>query len=75
MLEMFDHIAKRRDPAGKSGFFDLAPATHCQHREHAPPTHIHIPAGKGYRHVCPGCGVSVDLFPRIVTMQVLSTQK
>lgn len=36
-------------------FFDLPTATTCMHREHNMPSHLYIPPGKGYRHVCPGC--------------------
>lgn len=39
----------------ESGFFDL-PGNKCTHPGHEPPTHLHIPQGKGYKHVCPGCG-------------------
>ena len=42
------------EPAG--GFFDLPVRQHCANPEHEPPGLLHIPAGKGYRHVCPGCG-------------------
>ena len=28
----------------------------CVHPDHEPPMHLVIPAGKRYRHVCPGCG-------------------
>ena len=45
----------------KSGFFDLPKQESCNHPEHNPPTHLHIPEGKGYRHVCPGCGKQVIL--------------
>ena len=40
----------------KSGFFDLTKRYACRDPEHHAPTHIHLPAGKGYRHVCPTCG-------------------
>jgi len=28
----------------------------CHNPSHYPPTHLYIPAGQQYRHVCPGCG-------------------
>lgn len=28
----------------------------CNDPEHWPPTHLYIPAGYRYRHVCPKCG-------------------
>ena len=41
----------------KSGFEDDPGAIEpCLHPEHNPPTHLCIPAGKVYRHVCPACG-------------------
>lgn len=40
----------------KGGFFNLPKRYACRDPEHHAPTHIHIPAGKGYRHVCPTCG-------------------
>lgn len=45
----------------KRGFFDLPPEDFCNHPEHDPPSHMVIPEGKGYRHVCPGCGRVVVL--------------
>ena len=40
----------------RGGFFDLPPVRHCRHPGHEFPTMLYIPPGKGYRHVCPGCG-------------------
>lgn len=40
----------------QSGFFDITQDVTCKDRSHNFPTHISIPAGKGYRHVCPSCG-------------------
>lgn len=47
----------------KGGFFDLPKNNTCNDPGHNPPTHLHIPQGKGYRHVCPKCGATVDLIP------------
>lgn len=50
----------------KPGFFDVPPVAGCRHPEHAAPRMLHIPAGKGYRHVCPACGaVSVLYGPEV----------
>lgn len=35
----------------------------CLHPEHNPPTHLAIPAGQRYRHICPGCRLSLVLRP------------
>ena len=50
-------------PEKQGGFFDLPQDTRCKDKSHDPPTHIHIPQGKGYRHVCPSCGKVTDLIP------------
>lgn len=47
----------------KSGFFDLPQFENCTDPEHDPPTHLQIPQGKGYRHVCPSCGKTVIIKP------------
>lgn len=46
-----------------SGFFDLPKTETCQHPEHSPPTGLYIPPGKGYKHVCKGCGWAQTLIP------------
>jgi hypothetical protein len=41
----------------ESGFFDLpSRQLPCRDQGHAFPTHLYIPPGKGYRHICPACG-------------------
>lgn len=52
----------------KGGFFDLPNILTCRHPEHNPPQHIHIPNGKGYRHICPGCRKVTDLIPQQITL-------
>ena len=52
----------------ESGFFDLPNIEKCKDPSHKPPTHIHIPRGKGYRHVCPSCGKVIDLIPPQITL-------
>lgn len=39
----------------KSHFEDIEDVAKCTHIEHNPPMHLHIPQGKRYIHVCPGC--------------------
>ncbi len=41
----------------KSGFRDSVDLSSkwCRDIEHNPPTHLHIPHGKEYVHVCPRC--------------------
>lgn len=53
----------------KSGFFDLPVQQTCRHPEHEPPSMLYIPPGKGYRHVCPGCGKTVNLYGSNITMR------
>lgn len=57
-------ISKYDRPEKKGGFFDLPKGEKkCNHPGHQPPSHICIPQGKGYRHVCPACGVETVLIP------------
>jgi hypothetical protein len=51
----------------EGGFFDLPKDKTCKDRNHKPPTHICIPQGKGYRHICPSCGNITDLVPPQIT--------
>jgi len=43
---------RRNEPEGSRFESDLP----CIHPGHHPPSHMVIPFGKKYRHVCPGCG-------------------
>ncbi len=45
----------------KGGFFDLPKIETCNNPSHNPPTHLCIPPGKGYKHICPGCGYTITL--------------
>lgn len=48
----------------QSGFFDLPKQSKvCKDPSHEPPMHLHIPQGKGYRHVCPSCGKVTTIIP------------
>lgn len=51
-------VQRQRDKEAStgSGFFKLPNWHTCTHPQHAFPTHLHIPQGEGYRHVCPECG-------------------
>jgi len=60
-------IEQRKKMTQKGGFFDLPKQDTCLDREHEPPKHLCIPQGKGYRHVCPGCGKTIDIIPQQVT--------
>lgn len=51
----------------QSGFEDIPAVERCLDRSHEPPTHLHIPQGKRYRHVCPSCGYTVVLQPPQIT--------
>lgn len=52
---------KNKPDEKESGFYDIPPQETCVHPEHDPPMHLYIPAGKGYRHVCPSCGKVVNI--------------
>jgi hypothetical protein len=46
----------------KGGFFDLKTIQEsCAHVNHEPPVHIYIPENKYYKHICPGCGKTVNM--------------
>ena len=60
---MYDEIHGK-----KGGFFDLPKDKTCKDINHKPPTHIHIPQGKGYRHICPTCGNVIDLIPPQISL-------
>lgn len=41
----------------------------CMHPSHNPPMHLYIPPGKRYRHICPGCGMTIILRTPIITVR------
>lgn len=52
-MKMIDIMEKGQE----SGFFRVREWVGiCTHPEHNFPTHLYIPLGMGYKHVCPGCG-------------------
>lgn len=40
----------------RMSFFNLPFGGRCNDPEHYPPTHLWVPPGMGFRHVCPKCG-------------------
>lgn len=52
----------------KSGFEDDPTPFPCLDPEHEPPSHMVIPQGKVYRHVCPSCGRELIIRPTQVWM-------
>ena len=46
----------------------------CMHPAHNPPTHIYIPEGKRYRHICPACGKEQIIKASRVTMRAESVE-
>jgi hypothetical protein len=44
-----------------SGFEPAPRIDVCLDNQHNPPTHLYVPAGLRYRHVCPRCGATVFL--------------
>ena len=63
MENLFKKLGEITKPEKQGGFFDLDLPKKCNNPSHEPPTHIHIPQGKGYRHICPSCGKVTDLIP------------
>ena len=63
MEDLFKKLGEITKPEKQGGFFDLPKDTRCKDKSHNPPTHIYIPQGKGYRHVCPSCGKVTELIP------------
>lgn len=58
------------NPHEKSHFEDEDPQQICRHREHNPPSHMVIPHGKRYVHICPGCGFRCVLRNNGATLSV-----
>jgi hypothetical protein len=52
----------------ESEFFDLPKNKQCVSPLHNPPSHIHIPQGKGYKHVCPDCKNETTIIPHQITL-------
>ena len=63
MENLFKKLGEITKPEKQGGLFDLNLPKKCNNPSHEPPTHIYIPQGKGYRHVCPSCGKVTDLIP------------
>ncbi len=52
----------------ESSFFPLKTEKRCTNRGHNIPSHMVIPQGQGYRHVCPGCGEVQIVIPQQYTL-------
>lgn len=54
---------------GRSGFEPINHLTkRCTDPEHTPPSHMVIPQGMRYRHVCPSCGETQYIYPVETTL-------
>lgn len=47
----------------KSHFEDDPLNQFCMDKSHNPPSHLYIPQGKRYVHVCPACGTRMVIRP------------
>lgn len=54
--EQIERIINSQSKFKQSGFEDDPLPNWCRHPGHNFPTHLCIPVGKKYRHVCPACG-------------------
>lgn len=68
MENLFKKLGEITEPIKEGGFFDLPQVKKCNDPSHDPPTHIHVPQGKGYRHVCPSCGKNTYLIPQQISL-------
>lgn len=66
-VDIITRLRKEIELNKQGGFFDLPKLNICNNPEHNPPTHIHIPQGKGYRHICPGCGKEQVIIPQQIS--------
>ena len=64
----FNEIQKDLDNIKTSGFFELPIDATCRDLNHNPPTHLYIPPGKGYRHICPKCKKEIVIIPQQITL-------
>lgn len=69
LSKLIENDWKNADPDAhpkRPGFFPLPVAQTCHNPGHNFPSGLYIPPGKGYTHVCPGCGsVSVGMNPGV----------
>jgi len=63
-----NNLTEKYTDKERGGMFDLPKENVCRDPEHEPPTHISIPHGKGYRHICPSCGKKTVLIPTQFTL-------
>lgn len=52
---LMNKMAAHKWPEQRGGFEDIPQVERCNSPEHNPPSHICIPYGKQYRHICPDC--------------------
>lgn len=67
-MDLLDQFLKQFGPKKKSRFVDIEKIDRCRHPSHNPPSHLHIPFGKKYIHVCDGCGQETILMPPQITL-------
>lgn len=63
-----DQIIFNTQNEKKGGFYDLENEKICRHPDHTPPSHLYIPFGKGYKHVCPSCNKVFNITPLQITL-------
>ena len=54
----------------RSHFEDIEKEMICKDLGHNPPSHVHIPQGKRYIHVCPSCGNRIVITPQQISFVV-----
>lgn len=50
------------------GMFDIPQGQTCLDPNHYPPTNLHIPQGKGYKHTCRTCGTTFRILGNQTTL-------
>lgn len=66
ILEATEFVDNRADKEQSGWEEDNSPKP-CLNPGHNPTTHLYIPPGRIYRHVCPACGYTVRLTsPQII---------
>ncbi len=58
------------DKRKRGGFEPVERIRGCRSMDHNPPSHLYIPAGQQYRHICSGCGRETVLQSPDVTCAV-----
>lgn len=64
--KFFDKLQEIQSKGRSNRFIKLPEVKICRDPSHNPPTHLCIPEGMAYEHVCQGCGNTTLLHsPRI----------